>query len=216
MSTAGPYGTDRLRVPNPRQSPRRRSPARTYSRLIPPIEELMSPVFVAVDFETANRRGGVSACQVALIKVQENQVIGREVTYICPPPGYDRFEFTWLHGISAKQTQSAPQWDEVAERLDAFVDGAPVFAHNASFDARVWRELDSHFGTISIPQKFYCSYRLAQRVVPGLPNYKLPTVTKACAPQFQLEHHRADSDAEACAQVVSSIRLMDGIDSLLS
>lgn len=175
----------------------------------------MSPSFVCVDFETANRLGGVSACQIALVKVVDGDVVARHASYLCPPIGYDAFEFTWLHGISRKQTSEAPSWDEASSVISEFVGDNPVYAHNASFDARVWRDLDDYFDTRTLPSRFYCSYRLAQRTVPGLANYKLPTVAHACVPWFELDHHKADSDAEACALIVASIQGMSGVDSLL-
>ena len=93
-----------------------------------------------------------------------------------------------------------------ADTVSHFVDGATVYAHNAAFDSRVWRQLDEHFGTTTLPAPFFCSYRTAQRLIPGLPNYKLPTVLHACAPNYQLNHHRADSDAEACALIVCELQ----------
>lgn len=176
------------------------------SWLIPGHADLLSPVFVAVDFETANRRGGVAACQIALVKVVDGVVVDRFSTLLKPPSGWDVFEFTYLHGISHRDTRKAPAWGQVAQQVAAFVAGVPVYAHNATFDARVWRELDKYFGTTSVPDNVYCTYRLAERALPGLDNYKLPTVSRHCAPSFRLEHHRADSDAEACALIVSTIQ----------
>ena len=77
---------------------------------------------------------------------------------------------------------------------------------NAVFDARVWRELDEYYQVNTYPHSFHCSYRLAARVMPHLENHKLPTVAAACVPGFQLNHHRADSDAEACALIVASLQ----------
>lgn len=181
-------------------------PRRPTPRFIPPAEIFLSPEFVAVDFETANRRGGVSACQVSLARFSRGQVVDRLTTCIRPPRGWDRFEFTYLHGISARDTAQAPMWDELAWRIDGFVGGMPVYAHNASFDARVWAELDEFFGVSSLPDDFFCTYRIARRAFPGLHNHKLPTVVGHCAPQFHLDHHRAESDAEACGLIVAALQ----------
>lgn len=176
------------------------------SRLVPSAEELRSPVFVSVDFETANRSGGASACQVALVKVEHGVVTDRYATLLKPPVGADHFEFTYLHGISSSDVRRAPSWPQVTEDIVRFVGNAPVYAHNASFDSRVWRQLDEYFVTASHPGLVYCTYRLAERAVPGLINYKLPTVTQHLAPAFILDHHRAESDAEACAAIVTAIQ----------
>ena len=183
-----------------------RPKSRQRSSWVVPTEVLALPSFVAVDFETANRQGGESACQIALVKVSGGRVVERACTLIKPPPGFDRFEFTYLHGISARDVRRSPMWPDIAAWVAGFHAGLPVYAHNAAFDARVWRELDAFFGTRTLPQSFFCSYRTAQHMVPGLENYKLPTVTKALVPGFKLNHHRADSDAEACALVVAALQ----------
>lgn len=176
------------------------------SPLIPDNRDLLESEFVAVDFETANRMGGVSACQIALVKVRDGRIVDRCASLIKPPLGWDRFEFTALHGIGPSTVRQAPMWSELAQVVADFVGGSPVWAHNSSFDSKVWTELDGHFGTSTLPSRFYCSYRTARRLLPGLENYKLPTVTKACAPEFSLDHHRAESDAEACALIVAALQ----------
>lgn len=187
------------------QKPKKRYNTRP-GQWIPSRTDLLSESFVAVDFETANRNGGASACQVALVKVQRGQITERFLTLLKPPRGFDRFDFTYLHGISKRDVKPAPIWPQVAPIISNFVGNLPVFAHNASFDASVWRDLDEFYSTRSLPQSFYCSYRTATQLMPGLMNYKLPTVVEACLPGYQLNHHRADSDAEACALIVSTLQ----------
>ncbi|WP_022868837.1 exonuclease domain-containing protein [Schaalia vaccimaxillae] len=186
-------------------------PGTSYSsnrkaRSIPDPGDLLAPTFVAVDFETANRAGGVSACQIALAKVHRGKIVDRYATMLKPPAGFDTFEFTYLHGIGPRDVRNAPMWPQVAEYIRQFVGDVPVWAHNSAFDSKVWTELDGYFGTHTRPQRFYCSYRTAQRLIPGLENYKLPTVLAACAPEYQLNHHRADSDTEACALIVADLQ----------
>ena len=181
---------------------------RAVSHGVAPSEILSQTSFVAVDFETANSLSGVSACQIALVKVHSGQVVDRLVTFLRPPAGFDHFEFTYLHGISKKTVRRAPTWDQISQQVHYFVDGLPTYAHNASFDAKVWRELDEHYNLQTCPASFYCSYRTAQRLVPGLSNYKLPTVTQALVPNFRLNHHKADSDAEACARIIIALQAL--------
>lgn len=191
------------RRPSPSSS---RSTSRKRGGYVPSAEQLMSREFVAVDFETANRQGGVSACQIALVKVYDGRIVDRFVSYLLPPQGFQRFEFTYLHGISFADVQRAPSWDGIGGVVGDFIGALPVFAHNAAFDARVWRELDTYYQVNTYPRSFHCSYRLAARVMPGLENHKLPTVARACVPEYRLNHHRADSDAEACALIVASLQ----------
>lgn len=188
-----------------RSTPVPRTPRRGSS-FLPTPAELQNREFIAVDFETANRQGGVSACQIAMVRFRDGAPVDRFTTFIRPPLGWDRFEFTWLHGISARDTRNAPMWDELAAPIAEFTGSSPVFAHNASFDARVWRQLDEFFGTTSMPDQFFCSLQLSRRLISGLPDYKLPTVVAACAPGHRFQHHRADADALACGLVVAHLQ----------
>jgi exonuclease len=175
---------------------------RTSSSYIPTPELLAASTYVAVDFETANSISGASACQIALIKVQNGLVVDRLVSYLKPPAELRRFEFTHLHGISARTVRVAPTWVEILPAIAAFIGSFPVYAHNASFDSKVWQELDDYYNVHTVPTHFFCTYRMAKKALPHLENHKLPTVIKACAPKFKLKHHKADSDAEACAYIV--------------
>ncbi|WKD58014.1 DNA polymerase III subunit epsilon [Corynebacterium capitovis DSM 44611] len=182
---------------------------------IPTREALNRDEFVAVDFETANRVSQASACQVALIKVKSGSVVDSLVTYLRPPEEYSRFEFTDIHGIEFADVAAAPTWYDIADHVHEFVADLPVYAHNASFDARVWRALDAHFFTGTFPREFYCTCRTARRLLPHLPNHTLPTVTAYCAPAFRLVHHTADSDALACAHIVSMFQRTPSLNRLL-
>lgn len=190
----------------------RRRPSVSYSRRgkgsrwVAPQRTLLSPSFVSVDFETANRKGGASACQIALAKVANGEVIETATSLLKPPPGFDSFEFTYLHGIRKSDVKDPPLWSQIVDDVREFIGTLPVYAHNAEFDSRVWRDLDRYYGVTSLPQVFYCSYRTAQAIVPGLPNYKLPTVVGELAPDFKLNHHEAESDAEACALIIAALQ----------
>ena len=95
--------------------PTRRTQRRSF--FVPSPSQIAEPSFVAVDFETANRMGGVSACQVAMVKVLDGQIVDRLNTLIRPPKGWDFFEFTYLHGISATDVAEAPGWTNIALSL---------------------------------------------------------------------------------------------------
>lgn len=172
----------------------------------PTAAALAAPAFVAVDFETANRMGGVSACEIGLVRFEQGKVVAVLESKLCPPPGYQHFEFTHIHGLCFSDVAAAPSWEEFAGAAAAFIAGLPVFAHSARFDARVWRDLDRHYGTVSYPSKFYCSYEAAKRLLPGLSSYRLTSVLAACEPEHVFTHHRAVADAEACGRIIAHLQ----------
>ncbi|WP_342319325.1 3'-5' exonuclease [Corynebacterium mayonis] len=180
-----------------------------------PTRAALSRSFVAVDFETANRVGGASACQVALVKVRSGVVVDQLLTYLRPPEEHIRFEFSHIHGIYRGDVEEAPSWFDIADEVYEFVGDLPVWAHNATFDAAVWRGLDRYYSTGTFPREFYCSCRTARRLLPQLENHRLPTVVAYCAPGFRLNHHQADSDALACAHIVTMFQRSSTLNALL-
>lgn len=185
------------------------------AKWIPSTSVLLEDEFVAVDFETANRLAGASACQVALVKVADGEVVDQLCTYLRPPEEYILFEFSHIHGIDRGDVEDAPSWFDIADHIVDFVGGAPVYAHNATFDASVWRGLDRYYFTGTYPDQFYCTCRMARRLLPHLADHRLPTVAGYCAPGFALNHHRADSDALACAHIVAQFQRSRGLHDLL-
>ena len=173
--------------------------------LIPRRSDLKASTFAAVDFETANE-SYVSACQVALVLMREGEVVDRYSTYLKPPRGYDYFKNTKLHGIGVKEVLCAPTWLDVSAVISRFIGDVPVWAHNSSFDSGVWRKLDEYYGICTRPRRFYCSLWASKKIIPGLVSYELPIVLRECDPSFHLDHHRADSDAEACARIVCALQ----------
>lgn len=173
--------------------------------LVPRRSDLKVSTFVAVDFETANE-SYVSACQVALVLMREGEVVDKYSTYLKPPRGYDYFKNTKLHGIGVKEVLCAPTWLDVSTVISRFIGDVPVWAHNSSFDSGVWRKLDEYYGICTRPRRFYCSLWTSKKIIPGLASYELPSVLRECDPSFHLDHHRADSDAEACARIVCALQ----------
>ena len=68
----------------------------------------MSGIFVAVDFETADRFRD-SACAVGMVRVESGKIVHKEHRLIKPPRKY--FEFTFIHGIT---------WDMVYSSRNGF------------------------------------------------------------------------------------------------
>lgn len=188
-----------------------RAPGRGKAAKHIPSSSTLLRDFVAVDFETANRVGAASACQVAMVKVRDFEVVDAFCTYLRPPEEHIAFEFSHIHGIYRGDVEDAPSWFDIADDVVDFVADAPVYAHNATFDANVWRGLDRYYFTGTTPERFYCTARMARRLLPGLGDYTLPTVAGYCAPGFALEHHRADSDALACAHIVAFFQRSRGL-----
>ncbi len=153
--------------------------------------------FAAIDFETADRQPD-SACAVAIVRANHDQILDSQYWLIRPPRR--QFEFSYIHGLTwadvAEQptfTQLWPQIDEQLQEIDF------IAAHNASFDRRVLFACCEAAQITPPTLTFECTVKVARRVWQIHPT-KLPNVCAAL--DIPLQHHNAKSDAEACAQIM--------------
>ncbi|MDR4504809.1 MAG: 3'-5' exonuclease [Candidatus Scalindua sp.] len=157
----------------------------------------MSGIFVAIDFETADRLRD-SACAVAMVRVESGKIVHKEHRLIKPPRQY--FEFTPIHGITWDMVVSKPDFQDLWPSLKDILTGIDFLAaHNSSFDRSVLHACceKSDITPPSIP--FQCTVKLARKKW-GIYPTKLPDVCRYL--RIPLNHHEALSDAVACARIV--------------
>ena len=158
---------------------------------------MRAPTFAAIDFETASRDPG-SAISVGVVRVEYGEVVGEHETLIRPPPGTS-FDFVSLHGIGPETVARARPFAAVWRSVRPLVEGVWFFAaHNAAFERRVLRACWRRSGREE-PTRFLCTMELAREVWGIFPT-RLPDVCRDLG--IPLRHHRALSDACACAEVV--------------
>lgn len=161
--------------------------------------------FAALDFETANYYDA-SIC-AAGVAVFEDSELTESLYWLVKPPkghGYFRKDFTEIHGLTWFDVQDAPEFPAVAaELLPRLAAARIVVAHNAAFDLGKLRGTLGHFGLPCPELAHLCTWRLAQRIWPGLPNYQLPTVAAHIGHTFN--HHNAQADAEAAGHVLLAL-----------
>jgi DNA polymerase-3 subunit epsilon len=164
-------------------------------------EPLSFKRFAAIDFETADY-GRDSACAVALVRVERNRIVDRVSSLIRPPRR--EFVFTYIHGITWEMVRDAPAFDQLWPELDRWMRGVRFLAaHNASFDRGVLEACCRSSGLTPPGIPFECTVRMA-RAVFGIYPTRLDCVCRALG--IPLVHHRAESDAEACARIVLAAR----------
>jgi DNA polymerase-3 subunit epsilon len=154
--------------------------------------------FIAIDFETANERRN-SACELGICVVRNNQVVESKAWLIRPPElRFNSFN-TYLHGISAREVIDKPEFDVLWPELLPYLSNQLVVAHNAGFDMSVLRSLMDYY-VIPYPDLHYsCSLLMAKKVWLGRPSYRLNSLAEML--DISLNHHRALSDAIACAHL---------------
>lgn len=159
--------------------------------------------FAAIDFETANWER-TSICSVGVVAVRDGQVADQFYSLIRPEPEYFTYGNMKIHGITPEDTENAPLFPEVWKQIEPLIEGLPLVAHNKAFDEGCLKAVFRTYCMDYPDYEFYCTYQRARKVLKGLPNYKLHTVSAFCG--FRLEHHHhALADAEACAWIARKI-----------
>ncbi|MCE9529748.1 MAG: 3'-5' exonuclease [Planctomycetes bacterium] len=153
--------------------------------------------FAAIDFETADY-GRDSACSVAIVTVENGTIVSRWQHLIKPPRR--KFDFTYLHGIGWRDVENQPTFGELWPEFQAQLANLQfLVAHNAGFDKAVLNAccVQAKIKPQTLP--FKCTVQLARTTWDIFPT-KLPNVCQFL--KIPLEHHKAESDAEACAQIM--------------
>ncbi|SPE54966.1 putative Exonuclease [Verrucomicrobia bacterium] len=161
---------------------------------------------VSIDFETANY-SRTSVCAAGLAIFDGSKLTESPYWLVRPPKGYGWFlqEFTDnCHGLTWFDVRWSPEFPAIAPSFFERLSCADiVIAHNAQFDLGALQAITEHFGLACPPFEYLCTYRVAKRLWPELPNHKLNTLAAHIGHEFQ--HHNAQSDAEAAGRVMLAL-----------
>lgn len=159
--------------------------------------------FVAIDFEAANHECG-SICSVGIVIVREGEIVDTFYSLIQPRPNYYNYWQSKIHGLRQQDTDSAPSFEEVWNKVAKLIEGLPLVAHDKHIDERQLQAVFRAHGMEYPGYKFYDTLEASRRAFPDLPNHKLCTVAAQCGYQLTQEHN-ALWDAMACAWVAREI-----------
>lgn len=167
--------------------------------------------WIAIDFETATREA-TSACALGIAVIEGTDIVDTASWLIRPP--FNEYEFwnTRVHGLSAEDTELAPDFDELWWEIAPLLSGARLLAHNAPFDMRVLSALIDTRELTAPHYEYACTVALSRRALPELGKHTLDTVCDHCGIVFR--HHDAGADAEACARVAIECARRAGVGSV--
>lgn len=151
---------------------------------------------VFLDFETTGLSAdkGDRVIDVGAVRVS-NGKIGKSFSSLVNPGVSVPEGIAKLTHISEEMLCNAPRAEKVMPDLRSFLEGSVIVAHNANFDTRFLR---SEFGHVGLPDPQYdvlCTMKLAKRVVPGLPSYRLDALSSYFRLPSNDDAHRALPDA---------------------
>ena len=160
--------------------------------------------FAAIDFETANNER-TSVCSVGVVIVRNGEIVDSFYSLIQPEPNYYNYWCSEIHGLCHNDTDDAPVFPYVWEKIEPLIEGLPLVAHNSPFDEGCLKAVFRVYQMTYPDYEFYdtlCASR--KHFGKSLPNHQLHTVAEACG--YHLEnHHHALADAEACAWIAREI-----------
>ncbi len=153
--------------------------------------------FVAIDFETANRKWS-SICAVGMVMVDGGKIVDEYYSLVNPEDSFDSFNIN-IHGITPAAVAKMPNFRVISQQLWPWLSGNLVVAHNASFDMNALRKAAKNSG-LTVPSFSYmCTCQIAKVTWPHLINHRLSTVSQYLS--LKLLHHNAMSDSRACAGI---------------
>ncbi|PRY12425.1 DNA polymerase-3 subunit epsilon [Pontibacter ummariensis] len=161
--------------------------------------------FVTIDFETATPQRD-SPCEVGVTVVRGKQLVETRSWLIKPLyyPHFSSFNVA-VHGIRPSDVKDQPDFRELWPVLLPYLEGQFLIAHNASFDMNVLRKTLATYN-IPLPEARYAgSLKFSKSVWKGMSRYDLKTLCNLHRIDFL--HHRAASDAHACAAL--SVKALD-------
>lgn len=163
--------------------------------------------FVAIDFETANRKRD-RACSLGLAVVRDGKIVDQYSSLVKPCELAFDDDLIAIHGITPEAVKDAPTLVDIWGEIERRCGNHTMIAHNAAFDIGVLSACAPDDDGSWLPTTYLCTSRGAKSLLPGLPNHKLHTLANLFG--LHLEHHDALSDAIACAEIALRLFPMAG------
>ena len=156
--------------------------------------------YVVFDVETPNSLNSrMSAIGVSV--VEGGKIVRDFYSLVDPEQPFDWFNSV-LTGINEETVFDAPSFPELWPELEPILSSGILVAHNASFDLGVLRKCLAGYEIEWRPTvKGVCTVVMGRSLLPGI-SHKLNDLCDYYG--ICLNHHRADSDSRACAEILLS------------
>ena len=162
--------------------------------------------YICFDVETPNSLNDRMSA-IGITVVEGGAITEEFFSYVNPEEYFEPFN-TRLTGISAATVADAPTFPELWARIETIMSSGILVAHNASFDMNVLKKCLIGYG---IPWKeavdYTCTVKIGRKVIPGR-SHALDAMCEMYG--IALDHHQADSDSRACAEILLQY-MRDGV-----
>lgn len=158
----------------------------------------MTNRFIVFDVETPNRfNNRLSAIGITVI--ENGEITDSFYSLVNPETHFDYFN-TVLTGINGEMVADAPTFSELWQVIEPLMSSGMPVAHNAVFDLGVLKKCLRDYGIDWRPYtRYLCTVQIGRRTQPGI-SHKLNDMCERYG--IALDHHRAESDSRACAEIL--------------
>lgn len=154
--------------------------------------------FVALDVETPNVRNDRMSA-IGLTVVEDGRIADSFFSLVNPEQPFDAFH-TRLTGISRETVRNAPTFLALLPSVASRLEGGLLAARNAVFDLSVLKKCLQGYGVgWKRYARYLCTVQMSRRLLPGM-GHRLNELCDYYG--IALDHHRADSDSRACAEIL--------------
>lgn len=158
--------------------------------------------FAVLDLETTGNSTSDEILQVGLVLLNDElEVIETFSSFVKPSIAIPPF-ITQLTGIDASMVEDAPASEDVLLQLIPLLDDAVLVAHNAGFDAGFLNQALDQAGYHTFTGRRLDTIDMLRFLFPSISTYQLGAVTELFGITHS-NHHQADSDAMATAELFS-------------
>ena len=163
--------------------------------------------FTAFDVETPNRMSDRMSA-IGITVIEDGMITDEFYSLVNTETHFDYFNIQ-LTGISEETVWDAPTFPEVWTQIEPLMSDGLLVAHNAVFDMNVLKRCLRDYEIEWKPYaRYICTVQMGRRLLPGM-SHKLNVLCDHYG--ICLDHHKADSDSRACAQILLRY-LEDGAD----
>ena len=154
--------------------------------------------YIVFDVETPNRYNDrMSAIGISV--VEDGGITEEYFSYVDPETRFDSFN-TMLTGISSVTVKGSPTFPVLWEKIESMMSSGILVAHNAVFDLGVLKKCLNDYGiSWKSSVKYCCTVQMGKKLLPGM-SHKLDVLCGHYG--ISLDHHKADSDSHACAEIL--------------
>jgi DNA polymerase-3 subunit epsilon len=166
--------------------------------------------YVVIDVEATNGSPTDSKIiEIGMVLFDGEDIIETYETLLNPSIPIE-YHITKLTGITNRMVAEAPVFEDVADEIREFMQGAVFTAHNVESDYAYIQKAFADIGETFTAKKL-CTVELVKKLLPELPKFNLDFVSEHFGITVE-ERHRALGDATATAHLLKELKKIDTLD----